>query len=36
VNQARETSTPASLTATLKSFNGLGGGPLTLTPVRAS
>ena len=29
----RETSTAVSLTATLKSFSGLGGGPLTLAPV---
>ena len=31
-----ETSTPASLTATLNSLSGLGGGPLTLAPVRGS
>src|SRR6266702_2637626 len=29
-DQARETSTPVSLTTTLKTFSGLGGGPLTL------
>src|SRR5665213_729703 len=31
---ARETSTPVSFTATLKSLSGLGGGPLTLAPVQ--
>jgi hypothetical protein len=30
---ARETWTPVSPTATLKSLSGLGGGPLTLAPV---